>query len=65
MHTPGTSPDLPRRAVLGGALATAGALVLAACASTGMPISLTEAIRRLLLLSTERAFVRLTQPGGT
>jgi len=64
MHTPGASLNLPRRAFLGSALATAGALALAACASTGMPFSLTEAVRRLLLLSSERAFVRLTQPGG-
>ena len=64
MHTPDASPILPRRAFLAGAFATAGALALAACASTGMPISLTEAVRRLLVLSSERAFLRLTKPGG-
>jgi hypothetical protein len=64
MHTPDASPNLPRRAFLGGALATAGALALSACATTSMPISLTEAVRRLLVLSSERAFMRMTQPGG-
>lgn len=52
----------PRRAILGGAVA-GGVAVLAGCAS--MPgYSLTDAIRRLLVLSSERAFARLTQPGG-
>jgi len=52
-----------RRAFLAGSLAAAGALVLPACATTGQ-FSFTEAIRRLLLLSTENAFSRLTAPGG-
>ena len=59
-------PDLilpHRRAFLAGSLAAAGALVLPACATTGQ-FSFTEAIRRLLLLSTENAFSRLTAPGG-
>ena len=59
-------PDLilpHRRAFLAGSLAVAGALVLPGCASTGA-FSYTEAIRRLLLLSTENAFARLTGPGG-
>ncbi len=64
MQTLDTSPNLPRRAFLGGVLTAAGALALAACTSTGMPISLTEAVRRLLLQSSERAFLRMTQPGG-
>ncbi|MXO85714.1 DUF4197 family protein [Altererythrobacter aurantiacus] len=51
-----------RRAFLGGV--TASALVaLTACQSLP-PLSLTEAIRRMLLLSSERAFARLTAPGG-
>ena len=54
---------LPRRAFIAGSLAAASALVLPGCASSGT-YSLTEAIRRLLLLSSERAFVRLTAPGG-
>jgi hypothetical protein len=53
-----------RRAFLAGSLAAAGALVLPGCASYGGQFSFTEAIRRLLLLSTENAFARLTAPGG-
>ncbi|MGC1271934.1 MAG: DUF4197 domain-containing protein, partial [Croceibacterium sp.] len=41
-----------------------GALALPGCASYGGGISLTEAIRRLLLLSSERAFVRMTARDG-
>ena len=52
-----------RRAFLAGSLACAAALTLPACTTTGQ-ISFTEAIRRLLVLSSERAFVRLTAPGG-
>lgn len=52
-----------RRAFLAGSLATAAALALPGCATTGR-FSFTEAIRRLLVLSSERAFVRLTAPGG-
>jgi len=52
-----------RRAFLTGSLASAAALTLPACTTTGQ-ISFTEAIRRLLVLSSERAFVRLTAPGG-
>lgn len=52
-----------RRAFIAGSLAAAGALVLPGCATYGR-VSFTEAIRRLLLLSSERAFVRLTAPGG-
>lgn len=51
-----------RRAFLAGALAS-GALLASGCASTG-GYSLTEAIRRLLYLSSERAFARLIAPGG-
>ncbi len=52
-----------RRAFIAGSLATAGALALPACQTYG-GFSFTEAIRRLLLLSSERAFARLTAPGG-
>ncbi len=55
--------DAGRRRFIAGSLATIGLLALPACQSVG-PISFTEAIRRLLLLSSERAFARLTAPGG-
>ena len=52
-----------RRVFLGGAAATATILALPACSS--LPgFSLTDAIRRMLLLSSERAFARLTAPDG-
>lgn len=53
----------PRRTFLAGSLAGAGLLLLPGCQSTGQ-ISFTEAIRRLLLISSQRAFIRLTAPGG-
>ncbi|MEO6042186.1 MAG: DUF4197 family protein [Croceibacterium sp.] len=53
-----------RRAFIGGALAAGAALTLPACSTYGGGYSLTEAVRRLLLLSSERAFVRMTAPGG-
>jgi hypothetical protein len=52
-----------RRAFVAGTLAAGVALTLPGCATTG-GYSFTEAIRRLLVLSSERAFVRLTAPGG-
>jgi hypothetical protein len=52
-----------RRAFAAGALATAAALALPGCATTGA-YSFTEAIRRLLVLSSERAFARLAADGG-
>lgn len=52
-----------RRAFLGGALAGGAMLALPAC-STLPGFSFTDAIRRMLLLSSERAFARLTAPGG-
>lgn len=51
-----------RRAFLGG-ISAAGLLALPACTSLG-GFGLTDAIRRLLFLSSERAFARLTAPGG-
>ena len=52
-----------RRALLAGAAGAGALLLLPGCATTG-GYSLTEAIRRLLLLSAENAFARLTAPGG-
>lgn len=54
--------SIPRRHFLAGA-AAAGLLALPGCASMG-GYSFTEAIRRLLMLSAENAFARLTAPGG-
>ncbi|QFT78370.1 DUF4197 domain-containing protein [Erythrobacter sp. THAF29] len=54
---------LERRALLKGGAGIAVVLALPACA-TYPRFSLTEAIRRLLLLSSERAFARLTAPDG-
>jgi hypothetical protein len=54
---------LRRRAFLAGTAATAGLLALPACQSYGA-FSFTEAIRRLLVMSSERAFLRMTAPGG-
>jgi len=54
---------LDRRALLWGGGAGLAALTAPGC--TSLPgFSLTEAVRRLLLLSSERAFARLTQPDG-
>lgn len=61
-----TMPEIrihSRRTFVAGSLAAVAALALPGCATTG-GISFTEAIRRLLVLSSERAFVRLTAPGG-
>ncbi|TRD12826.1 DUF4197 domain-containing protein [Erythrobacter insulae] len=55
--------NLGRRAIIRGAMGGAAVLVLPAC-STIPGFSLTEAVRRLLLLSSERAFARLTAPDG-
>lgn len=59
--------QLGRRAVLRvgikGGMGAAAVLALPAC-STLPGFSLTEAVRRLLLLSSERAFARLTEDGG-
>jgi hypothetical protein len=52
-----------RRAFITGSLTAVAALALPGCATTG-PFSYTEAIRRLLVLSSERAFGRMTAPGG-
>lgn len=59
-----THHELPlaRRGFILGASAT-GALALAGCASLG-GLSMTDALRRLLTLSSQNAFARLTAPGG-
>lgn len=53
----------PTRRLFMGTAGAAALLALPACQSLG-PLSFTEAIRRLLVLSSERAFARLTAPGG-
>jgi len=60
------STPLARRNVLAG-IAGAGLLALPGCTSLGAlggGFGLTDAIRRILLLSSDRAFARLTAPGG-
>ncbi|WP_435417133.1 DUF4197 domain-containing protein [Parerythrobacter aurantius] len=54
---------ITRRSMLAGTAATA-LLALPACTTMGGGFSLTEAVRRLLLLSSERAFARLAADGG-
>ena len=54
---------LARRSVLMGGAGAAALLALPGCASYG-GFSLTEAVRRLLMLSSERAFLRLTEENG-
>lgn len=56
------SPAFNRRALLGGFTSVA-VLAVAGCASYPQ-FSLEEAVRRLLFLSTDRAFSRLLAPGG-
>ena len=51
-----------RRAFLGG-VAASGLLALPGCTSMG-GFSLTDAVQRLLFLSSERAFARMLQPNG-
>lgn len=58
----GPSATLARRGFMAGGAALAVA-TLPGCASMG-GFSLTEAIRRLLMLSADNAFARLTAPGG-
>ena len=52
-----------RRTFFLGALTASAALALPAC-QTARPLSLEEAIRRLLYASSENAFARLTEPNG-
>jgi hypothetical protein len=53
-----------RRKFLAGLGVASGALVLPACTGPFGGFSYTDAIARLLFLSTGRAFDRMTQPGG-
>lgn len=53
-----------RRSLLAGAAGAGTLLLLPACASVGGGFSMVEAVRRMLLLATENAFLRLTAPGG-
>ncbi|GGD95537.1 hypothetical protein GCM10011515_14240 [Tsuneonella deserti] len=53
-----------RRKFLAGLGVASGALVLPACAGPFGGFSYTDAIARLLFLSTGRAFDRMTAPGG-
>jgi hypothetical protein len=53
---------IARRAFMGGMAAT-GLLALPGCATVG-GFSLTDAVQRLLFLSSERAFARMLQPEG-
>lgn len=57
------NPIHSRRAFVAGSLAAGAALTLPGCATSGV-FSYTEAIRRLLVLSSENAFARMTAPGG-
>lgn len=57
-----TGTTIARRGFLAGTVG-AGALMLPGCASMG-GFSMVEAIKRLLTLSSERAFAKLTAPGG-
>ncbi|MGN6497993.1 MAG: DUF4197 domain-containing protein [Tsuneonella sp.] len=57
-----TPMNLPRRGFLSG-VAAAGLLVLPGCSTLG-GYSFTDAIARLLFLSSGRAFDRMTAPGG-
>lgn len=58
------STILHRRRFLAGTIAAGGALALPACTSGFGGFSFTDAIARLLYLSTGRAFDRMTAPGG-
>ncbi len=57
-----TGTSIARRGFLVGT-AGAGALLLPGCASLG-GFSMVDAMKRLLTLSSERAFAKLTAPGG-
>ena len=62
---PTISPSIfHRRKFLAGLGVAGGALMLPGCTSGFGGFSMTDAISRLLFLSTGRAFERMTQPGG-
>jgi len=58
-----TAVTTTRRRLLAGATGAAALALLPGCATTG-GFSMVEAVRRLLLISAENAFARLTEPGG-
>ncbi len=58
------NPFLHRRAFIAGTLATSGAFAVSACASGFGGFSFVDAVQRLLFLSSERAFDRMTSNGG-
>ncbi|MGH6786273.1 MAG: DUF4197 domain-containing protein [Novosphingobium sp.] len=58
-----TEPNATRRAFLAGSAAT-GALALSGCAGGFGGYGLVDAVRDLLLLSSDRAIARLTAPDG-
>ena len=60
---PDTTTTIPRRAFLAGSAAS-GVLALSACASGFGGFSFVDAVQRLLFLSSERAFDRMTSSGG-
>lgn len=61
--TPNAGPVASRRRFIAGLGASGALLALPACESLG-GFSLVDAVRRLLYLSSERAFARMLQPGG-
>lgn len=58
-----TTVTTTRRSLLAAATGAAALALLPGCATTG-GFSMVEAVRRLLLISSENAFARLTEPGG-
>lgn len=56
-------PVASRRTFIAGLGASAGLVVLPGCATLG-GFSMEDAVRRLLYLSSERAFARMLAPGG-
>lgn len=53
-----------RRHLLAGAAGAGALFLLPGCTSMGGGFSMVEAVRRMLLLASENAFLRLTEPGG-
>jgi hypothetical protein len=62
--TANVTPATTRRNLLAGAAGAGALLLLPSCVGIGGGFSLEEAVRRMLLLSSENAFARLTAPGG-
>jgi hypothetical protein len=64
MTTIVTAAITTRRKLLFGAAGGAALVLLPGCTSFGGGFSMVEAVRRMLLLASENAFARLTEPGG-